>query len=495
MATFYVDCSLQTDSHAGTQDDPFSQADFIATAEAATEENVYYIKGPMVLDTVIRWDGGVGRQEYRSWDPATNGPCRIHSLIDPDLSHPSEWYGIIWRAEGSLSTGNCKFYNCYVSAPSFSNAAHESYGSVFIADSDGTYSFAGFPAWDTIIIAHKMTGGGAALDRCALVFDESDANGMSYTRTVTTWVPRTAFPAWNAPKESFNTALLFVGLGVPVQPGTLPYTGYETFLWGEQRTGVGTGSYIPIVVTPTKKLQTPLDLIKGAFDLINITGDGLEPSTEMTSKAFVMLNDIVKIWNIEKLMLYKEELVVGTMTGNVNPTTIGPTGAAITASRPVRIERAYTRYPGGSNPVDFQMEQIDHNRYQEIIVKSAGTSYPTHFYYQPDFPNGKIFTYPVQSRDIEIHISCWMQLEEFTSITQEINLPFGYDTALKYQLACDISPTYGKPLMRGDNVFDRAADLRSKIKRANQPDNNVQLDAALMSNTNRGYRFNILRGF
>lgn len=241
-------------------------------------------------------------------------------------------------------------------------------------------------------------------------------------------------------------------------------------------------------------MATALDLIKGALKLINVLGQGEQLSNTDASEAFAMLNDIIRTWNIQSLALYKIEKITGTLTAGRNPHTIGPTGAHITAARPIRIERAYTRLPTVTSPVDYQMDQVDSNRYDEIVVKNIGTSYPNVFYYSPDYPNGNIYTYPVQTQqNLEIHISAWMQLEELEHITDNVELPYAYDVALKYQLAVDISPTYGKPLMKGNNVFDRAAELRSMIKRVNQPDNNVLLDSALMSGWNRG--FSILRGF
>jgi hypothetical protein len=182
------------------------------------------------------------------------------------------------------------------------------------------------------------------------------------------------------------------------------------------------------------------------------------------------------------------------LTSGKNPHTIG-IGGDIATPRPLRIERAFTRLPTSSTPVDYMMDIIDNNRYQEIIVKNILTSYPAVLYYEPAYPLGNIYTYPVQGQaNLEIHLSCWMQLTSFTTMSETIELPAGYDVALKYQLAVDISPTYGKPLVKGDNVYDRAAHYKSLVKRINQVDNNIQLDSALLSG-NRNMGFSILRGF
>lgn len=75
---------------------------------------------------------------------------------------------------------------------------------------------------------------------------------LNYTESVTpvnsqyNWEPLVEFPLWDAPKEAFNTTVLFEGIEAPPQPGTPPYTNYETDLFGNQRTGIGTGNMLVI---------------------------------------------------------------------------------------------------------------------------------------------------------------------------------------------------------------------------------------------------------
>lgn len=244
-------------------------------------------------------------------------------------------------------------------------------------------------------------------------------------------------------------------------------------------------------------MATARDIIEGALSLINVVGDGLSPSPEMISRGHDALNDILVTWNNQELMLYKTRLIQGTLSAGVNPTSIGPMGDidTTTIERPARIERLYTRVDVGPNPVDFIAQQIDHNRYQEIITKNVETSYPTNFYYQADYPLGYIYTYPVQSQDLTVVISAWDNINTIVNVVDDLIMPYGYDVALKYQLAVDLAPSYGKSLNRGDAIYDRAAELRRQLKAVNQRDMNVTLDNALMSHMNNSNRFNILRGF
>ena len=59
----------------------------------------------------------------------------------------------------------------------------------------------------------------------------SSGNDFNYTSF-------TSLPSIDAPKESWEYSTLFPNL---ITEGSTPYTGYETFLWGQTRTGIGTG--------------------------------------------------------------------------------------------------------------------------------------------------------------------------------------------------------------------------------------------------------------
>jgi hypothetical protein len=240
-------------------------------------------------------------------------------------------------------------------------------------------------------------------------------------------------------------------------------------------------------------MSTALDIVKSARRLLNIDAVGESIPDSDADESLYVLNMIISSWNNQRLMLYEVKNITGTLTANKNPHTIGPAGADITADRPLRIERAFTRITGTSTPVDFSMEQVTNNRYQEFVVKNISTSYPTHFYYAPANPTASIYLYPVPSQALQLHLSVWMKLSALSTLNTTLAMPEGYENALRYALAVDIGPMYGKPQTRGGAIYERASQLLRDIKAVNQEDSYSTIDMALTSDGRRG--FQLLRGF
>jgi hypothetical protein len=242
--------------------------------------------------------------------------------------------------------------------------------------------------------------------------------------------------------------------------------------------------------------NTALDIIKDAYDLINIISPGEEPDADDVQRSLKALNSIIDSWNNQRLMLYSIKNVTGNLTANKIPHTIGATGADITLDRPLRIEKAFVRVAGLTNPIDYPLTQDDNNRYQEYTIKLTKVSYPTNFYYEPTYPLASIYLYPVQGQALELHMSVWMQLTEFAALTTEAVLPMAYEAALKYKLAVDLAPRYGKiNIVRGHPVYDRCHELVREIKAVNQPKYVSTIDAAILGNRLGNNAFNIYRGY
>lgn len=242
--------------------------------------------------------------------------------------------------------------------------------------------------------------------------------------------------------------------------------------------------------------STALDIIKGALKLINVLQVGETPKGEDAQDAFNALNGIISSWNNQRLMLYAVKNVTGTLNAGQNPHTIGD-GGDIDIDRPLRIEKAFVRIAGLTNPVDYMLEQDDNNRYQEYSVKNTQVSYPTRFYYEPTYPLASFYTYPMCSQNLELHLSVWQQLATFESLIAEVNLPINYENALKYQLAIDLAPMYGKAdvIAKGTPIYERCAQFLREIKTVNQPKFVATIDSAILGRRLGPGAFNIYRGY
>lgn len=233
------------------------------------------------------------------------------------------------------------------------------------------------------------------------------------------------------------------------------------------------------------------ELIDNALLLLNISAIGDSISAEEMQATKTTLNMMLDSWNNQHASLYYVVNSSFSLTANDGSYTIGPSGADLTATRPLRIDSAFTRLPGQANPVDYQMSQLTNQQYQDLILKNVGTSYPTHYLYTPTFPNGTLYLYPVPSVTLELHLSMWQQLIQVTALTDSISLPPGYARAILYNLAYELAPYYGRELGMSHPITMTAKNSLDVIKTVNAEPGIAKIDQSLVINSRD---FNIFAG-
>jgi hypothetical protein len=167
---------------------------------------------------------------------------------------------------------------------------------------------------------------------------------------------------------------------------------------------------------------------------------------------------------------------VGTYTVSTSQTAASTT---ITASyeRPLRINSAFVRV---SN-LDYPVACLSLEDYEQIGLKQLGGPWPRALYYQPSETLGVITVWPVPSSG-EMHMMCDTVLGSFNTLADTIQLPQGYNLAMRFGLAELLLPEYGKLDPTTTQIIrDYAAQGRAAIKETNmQPQQLVQLDPMLM---------------
>ncbi len=154
--------------------------------------------------------------------------------------------------------------------------------------------------------------------------------------------------------------------------------------------------------------------------------------------------------------------IVGFTTGaggNVNEGgtyTVTPSQTAssttITAyyERPLTIESGFVRVAtmqGGSNIaggyLDYPLSILSLEEYESIGIKQLNGPWAKAIYYQPSELLGTIYVYPNPSQG-ELHLFTQTIFRQFATLNDTIQLPQGYNMALRWCLAERLLPMFGK---------------------------------------------------
>jgi hypothetical protein len=149
--------------------------------------------------------------------------------------------------------------------------------------------------------------------------------------------------------------------------------------------------------------------------------------------------------------------------------------------RPLRIRNGFTRVTtSAAAGLDYWFDvQTSLDRYNEIGLKSVPGPWPYLASYQPTFPYGTLWIYPNPSIAGAVYLYTDYILSQLTSLTQLINLPQGYNRALKKLLALELCPMFGKT--PSPMLITQAKEARAFLKSLNtSPQVTLRYDSDLV---------------
>lgn len=165
-----------------------------------------------------------------------------------------------------------------------------------------------------------------------------------------------------------------------------------------------------------------------------------------------------------------------TFTVQGTPTTPATASAAPVTGQPVEIPR----------PV------ITDSGYQAIQIKNMPNQQVTVVYYNPTYPFGTVFLWPLpNTAQNQLVLYLQTAFEGFADLTTNYDYPDlpGYAEALEYNLAARLCAPYARPDV--PSVIAMAATSLGLIKRANNKLVDLPSDAALLTGDRRaGYNIN-----
>ena len=231
-------------------------------------------------------------------------------------------------------------------------------------------------------------------------------------------------------------------------------------------------------------MTTPVQIINLALKQCGVLGVGQTASAEDISDSFATLNMMLAQWSVKRNIVH-QILDTGITTDGRQTYTVGP-GGDFNIGRPARLAGAYCRQFGApGTPVDYPLElllsQTDYARVSTKQIKSM----PSTVYYDPQYPMGTLYCWPVPIQGYELHILTLAPLQQFATPYDDINLPPEYLEPLMYNLAGRLYALYG--LQPNPVVIALASAGLQTIRQANAQIGRLQMPGSLIGTA--GYNF------
>lgn len=223
-------------------------------------------------------------------------------------------------------------------------------------------------------------------------------------------------------------------------------------------------------------MATVRDLINGSLRLLHVIAHSESATASEVADALSSLNSMIESWSNENLLIHSVTREEFSLVAGTAAYTIG-TGGTLNTTRPMRIERAGLEVQG-DEPFEKPIEIINLDRWADISMKGVSSEFPEALYFEETYPLATLHLWPVPSSAEKLVLYSLKPLSSFASANDTLSLPQGYERALRYCLAVEIAPEYGKE--PNSVVAFNAANAKSIIKRSNAKPVYLSVDPALL---------------
>lgn len=198
------------------------------------------------------------------------------------------------------------------------------------------------------------------------------------------------------------------------------------------------------------------DLFDAALMEIGVLEAGGTGATADRAYCLGVLNRMLGLWSAELGPVHFETTESLTWTSGEASRTIGTSGNFNTP-RPEKVIAAH--YRDASNN-DYPIDVVTHQRYQSIVDKTATGETPILIAYNPTIASslGTLFIYPVPSASTTVRLTSYKPFSVITDQAATVVLPSGYEGAIVFNLAVQISGAFGAQL----SEFTRREAIRTK---------------------------------
>ncbi len=220
---------------------------------------------------------------------------------------------------------------------------------------------------------------------------------------------------------------------------------------------------------------------------IGAIGQGDTMGANDGALALLRFQNQMDAWAADRLTLSLLTRQLYTIPSGDSFATIGPSGADITAQRPMFVNQVNYIIPGTNPGVETLMAAMNEDQYAAVSIKSLSSSLPQEYFYQTlqDSILGQFFFWPQVSQNVEIAIYFPQAVTVPASLDTVVRGPSGYQEAFMYQLALRLCTPFGRPVPA--LLPEMAARAYRTMTRPNVSPGLLGIDPAVVPVTSGGY--------
>ena len=201
-------------------------------------------------------------------------------------------------------------------------------------------------------------------------------------------------------------------------------------------------------------MPTVSELIHSSFRLIGAIAAGEILETNELDDALVSLNQMLSSWNTEGASLVGRKRLLVSVAGTNGPYAL--------AERPVRIEAASVAAGG----IDSPLEIVDSAGWESTPEKQAQSVYVRRLFCDYGYPTASVYIAPIPRLGGQLEMWIYVPITQFASLGTVVDLPPGYEMAVRYNFAIALLPEY--PRSAADPSLPAQAQMyKASIVQAN----------------------------
>lgn len=200
--------------------------------------------------------------------------------------------------------------------------------------------------------------------------------------------------------------------------------------------------------------------IKAAMRLLGLLAPGEEPTADEAQGALESLQAMLDQWSNSGFLVPVITTESFALTNGQASYTYG-SGGDFNSTRPQEILGAYIRGSGGT---DHPVTCINRERYN-VIPNKGSPSLPQQLYFVPGYPLANVYLDNAPDAAYTLFLDTLKPLTTPAELTDSQSFPPGYDQAIRFNLAVNLAPEYGKT--PDPVVVARADESLADLKRQN----------------------------